>query len=179
LATEGSYKILWDNGTPENKTVFNLSVMTQKSKSIMIEVTEDSIKRSLLRIIKSEHAPIIVDTVIKHLVTTEIGMEDLYYSLQGEERVFSYNIMTEVWVPFDRLPSWRIDKAKTTAKGLVYRDLYLKCKIAEINPLTRSCYRLMFNCVPTGNEEVSVQEYWVDANAIHSAHMEEDDLLPF
>lgn len=150
-----------------------------KKERITIEVSVDSIRQALKKVIKSEYAPIIVDAIVKHLEESEIGLEDLYHSLMGVERTFAFKPLDEVWVSIEHLPSWRMDKVKTIAAGLVFKDSFMKCKVVEINALSRTCYRLEFECIPTGKDEKRTEDYWLPPSLISGQYIEEEDLLPF
>lgn len=150
-----------------------------KKTHINVEVQVDSIKQGLSKVIKSEHAPVIVNAIIKHLEKTEIGLEDLYHSLMGVERVLKYKVLDEVWAHTNNLPSWRIDKVKSAAAGLIVKETFIKCKIIEIDPCARSCYKLEFECIPTGKDEKGMEDWWLPPSLISGQYIEEEDLLPF
>lgn len=150
-----------------------------KKDKIVIEVPLDTIKKAFGKVINSENAPIIVDAIVKHLQETDLGLEDLYFSLMGVERTFKYKVLDKVWVNIEHLPSWRIDKVKSEAAGLILREKFIKCTVVEIQPLVRSCYRVEFEAIPTGKDEPKLEEYMLAEYSLHSSYDEEEDLLPF
>jgi hypothetical protein len=84
-----------------------------------------------------------------------------------------------VWVNIEHLPSWRIDKVKSEAAGLILREKFIKCTVVDIQPLVRTCYKVEFEAIPTGNDEPNLLEYMLAEYSLHSSYDEEEDLLPF
>jgi hypothetical protein len=148
-----------------------------KKETVVVEVSVASIKQAFEKVINSKHAPIIVDAIVKHLQESELGLEDLYHSLLGAERSFKYKPLDKVWISLDHLPSWRIDKDKSLQAGLIEKERFIKCTIIDINPLSRSCYKIEFVAIATGKDETGLQEYPVSEAAIYGR--EEEELLPF
>lgn len=150
----------------------------EKKKSILVEISVDTIKETLQKEIKSEHAPIIANAIIEQLSRTEVGMEDLYFALQGVVREFKYKILDEVWVRFDQLPSWRMDKVAMKTEGLIVRDTYVKCTVTDINPFSRTCYSIEYKCIKNTETDVSTDTFVAAEVGIAGLYSEEENLFP-
>lgn len=145
---------------------------------ITFEVTDEEIKKYLIKLIKSPNAELIAKTIVNHVQESELGLEDLYKSMLGLERTFKYNTLDTVWVRFGHLATWRYDKEKMKEQGLIVKDEYVKCTIVEIYPFKKCCYVLKYNCAKSSDSEITTDTYNVPEDLISGIVNEEDDILP-
>lgn len=150
-----------------------------KRDHIFVKITVEEIKEALHKVIKSEHAHLISNTIVEQLSFTEVGIDKLYLSLNGIKQSYKYNVLDEVWVKVDQLPSWRMNKDIMKENGMIFND-YIKCMITAIHPNKGHCYVVRFEVMKDSTKEKSFEEYDIREDAIQKQHPElEGDLLPF
>lgn len=112
----------------------NFKKMNPTLRNINVSISTDELKQALLKCFaKHEHKEIIVNVIIGTLNQTEIGLSHLYKALLGVEPQTKLKIGDKVLANFYTLPTWRMDKDKTLASGLIDKNDNMVCTVMAIN----------------------------------------------
>ena len=151
---------------------------------IRINIKPRDVRAHLLKLVRSEHSTLIVDTIMGHLSQNTPGLEQLFLALNGIQKKLEYKPLDEVWFPLDKAPSWKVNKEHSRAKeGMIYQD-YFKAKVIKVNPYASYRVKINYTYMDDKNTE-GVYEEWVDEDNLISASeplFEDkvtDDGLPF
>jgi hypothetical protein len=139
-----------------------------KKTEISISVTVNEIRAGLQKLIGSEHSQVITEAIIENLAETEVGLIQLYRAMSGIKDSVPFRVMDEVWVNFDSLPTWRMDRDKMGASpGLIFKDR-LRCTIGDINLQKADSIYVKYRIIDSAGIEKD-DTYWVNARNVHPA----------
>lgn len=154
-------------------------------EEVKIHIKQKDIRAHLIKLVRSEHSVLIVDTIIGHLAQHEPGLEQLFLALNGMQKKLTFKPLDEVFIHIDKLTgSWRIDKNKTRASGMTNKD-YITATVIEINPYSSHRVKITYKHMDSSDKLESATD-WVNENHLHLAGEEflenldkEEDDLPF
>ena len=130
-----------------------------KKEYINVQISVEELRAGLQKLIRSEHSFLISETIINHLAGTPVGLARLYQSMAGVRKTFKFKPLDEVYVDFHSLSTYKMDKDKMIASGLIVKDFVL-CTVAEVSPFTDYPYKVKYTYIkPDGTKEVD--DSWV------------------
>jgi hypothetical protein len=139
--------------------------MSKKDK-ITIEVTTEQIRAGLQKLIRSEHSALITQQIIDNLSITDQGLSQLYQALSGVRPHFKFKVLDTVFIPFDSLATWRMNKENMTAANILFKDK-VKGVIKQVDTLRTYPYLVEYTLINDTKEE-SIDETWVKENYLWS-----------
>jgi hypothetical protein len=101
---------------------------------------------------------LIAETIINNLVLTEMGLSHLYNAFSGIKPYIHVKIDDEVLVPWDSLPTWRLDKKLMMEKGYLIKKDYVRATIKSIDLSKRDSIEIEYkypNSSSIENEELT------------------------
>ncbi len=143
----------------------------EQEKKVNIELTTTEVKDLLMRHLDVKQAHNVADVIIGHMIQTEKGLGQLFKGLIGVFPTLIYREKDFVYVKLDYLPSWRMDKAKTTELPSV-KDGYILAQIQECNVYKASPYRVTYDVIKEG--ETVVKQEMADIQEISIREKAED-----
>jgi hypothetical protein len=145
---------------------------------VEIKVSKDEIKKELLKYFNPEkkNVSLILNIIITHLCTTDVGLEALYKALNGVEMFAKFKIDEEVLVKRASTHYWRMDDELCYQKGVMIND-YVKATITGIDLTKSRCYSLRYIYYATGKPDEPITEEHSYAASDHD--IRPLDVLPF
>lgn len=134
--------------------------MNPTLRNINVSISTDELKQALLKCFaKHEHKEIIVNVIIGTLNQTEMGLSHLYKALLGVEPQSKLKIGDKVLANLQNLPTWRIDKDKTLANGLLDKNDNMVCTVTAINNYKSDNIEIEINYMNSKEDEVQKDTY--------------------
>jgi hypothetical protein len=116
-----------------------------KKKTLNYQVTEDELKRTLRTILNSPYSTLIANVIIDNLKETDVGLNQFTKALSGISSEIPFKVLEDIWVPYENLATWRLNKQAMLDNGMVIRG-YVKCSIVEIHPTRSESLRVKYFC---------------------------------
>ena len=135
---------------------------------VNITITKEQIFKKLKSILKSEHAHLISKIIIDNLAITEVGLSQLYKSFTGVEDTVDFRLGDEVYVEWNQLNTWRFNKDKMIANGLLEQGV-VRCTIIEINMCRNCSIQISHPYYRDADDEIQTDTSWVSPNKITPA----------
>lgn len=126
--------------------------MSNKKDYIKVRIQKEQIRAQLKKMLGSEHCELISQIIIDNLSETEVGLAQLYKAFSGLQDQLKYNAGQQVWVDIGTLYSWRVDKDKMYAAGLVHQER-VKGTITRISKTSQKPYTISYDCINSNGEE--------------------------
>jgi hypothetical protein len=130
-----------------------------------MEVTEDEFKQLLSKYILIPEKDKFVDLLTGHLCKDSFVMEQVFKGMLGIHTILNYKEGEFIYVPYNYLPTWRVDEAATLALPEVVGNL-IPCQIKYVDPYAESSYTVNYQAVKTGDTKPTDQEYMIRENSI-------------
>ncbi len=135
--------------------------MSNQVEHINLKVKTEDVRAGLQKVIRSEHAHLISNVIIEHLGLTGLGVEHLILALSGIEVTPRFKVLDKVYVKFDSLPTWRMNKEKMIANKMIIKDC-IEATVVEVDMLVKSPYKLTYNFMHNSDDEIHKDNYWME-----------------
>jgi hypothetical protein len=123
-----------------------------EEKKVNIDITISEIKIMLSKHVltgSTTKDDVISDLILGHLALSEKGLSQLFKALLGVPPTLIYKEKDWVYIRLDILPSWRMDKAATSALPSV-KEGYILAQITECNVYKGSPYKVVYDVIKDG-----------------------------
>lgn len=137
-------------------------------KKINVEITDNDIKEMLRKNIVMPKASKFVDLLVGHICKERTSMEQIYKAMLGIYPEFKYKTGDWVYVKWDNIATWRVNKELTMALPGVKNNEFIPCLIYDIDTYGEVPYKIKYQSVKSGETNACEQEYYVLESAIHS-----------
>lgn len=113
-------------------------------------------KQDMVNLLEKElsscsYPKLVAETIIDNLALTEIGLQQVFKALRGLKVQLKYSLGDELWMSEDQLYTWRADKDKMRAEGLIHQGKLL-VQIIELRPNSLEPYMVQYTYVNTAGE---------------------------
>ena len=133
---------------------------------INVEVTDKDIKEMLRKNIVMPKASRFIDLLVGHICKERTSMEQIYKALLGIYPEFKYKTGDWVYVKWDNIATWRVDKDLTLALPEVKNNEFIPCFIYDLDIYGEVPYKIKYQSVKSGDTKGCEQEYYVVESAI-------------
>ena len=133
---------------------------------INVEVTDKDIKEMLRKNIVMPKASRFIDLLVGHICKERTSMEQIYKALLGIYPEFKYKAGDWVYVKWDNIATWRVDKEPTMSLPGVKNNEFIPCLIYDIDTYGEVPYKIKYQSVKSGDTKGCEQEYYVVESAI-------------
>ena len=144
-------------------------------KKINVEITDSDIKEMLRKNIVMPKASRFIDLLVGHICKDKTSMEQIYKALLGIYPEFKYKTGEWVYVHYNNIATWRVDKEATLALPGTKNMELIPCQIYEIDTYGEAPYKIKYQTVK--DDKPSKQEYYVSESYIHSKVENLEDVL--
>lgn len=144
-------------------------------KKINVEITDSDIKEMLRKNIVMPKASRFIDLLVGHICKEKTSMEQIYKALLGIYPDFKYKTGEWIYVHYNNLATWRVDKEATLALPSTKNMELIPCKIYEVDTYGEIPYKIKYQAVK--DDKPSEQEYYVSESYIHSKVENLEDVL--
>ena len=131
--------------------------MSEKYIDYKMSISE--LKHVLKTQIRSEHSSLMAEIIINHLELTELGLSQLIGAMCGHKQTTNFKVLDEVYVSFDNLASWKMERNVMLANKLLFQDNIL-CKIIEIDLRKKESINVEYQYIDNAFE-IKSYIYWV------------------
>lgn len=142
---------------------------------INVEITDKDIKEMLRKNIVMPKASRFIDLLVGHICKDKTSMEQIYKGLLGIYPDFKYKVGEWVYVKYNNLATWRVDKEATLALPGTKNMELIPCQIYEVDTYGEVPYKIKYQAVK--DDKPSEQEYYVSESYIHSKVENLEDVL--
>lgn len=142
---------------------------------INVEVTDKDIKEMLRKNIVMPKASRFIDLLVGHICKDKTSMEQIYKAMLGIYPDFKYKAGDWVYVHYNNLATWRVNKEATLALPGVKNMELIPCQIYEIDIYGEVPYKIKYQAVK--DDKPSEQDYYVVESYIHSKVENLEDVL--
>lgn len=143
-------------------------------------ITNQQLQDLLEITLSSNHCKLISTVIMAHLETTPNGMEQFAMSLMGIAPTVTLKPLDEVYVNFNHLQTWRMNKSQMMEAGYLFKDK-VRCTVIETNVYQIEPIHVRYVSIDSGGIN-KFDTMWIqESSAILTDQMklEEDDPLPF
>lgn len=144
---------------------------------INVEITDKDIKEMLRKNIVMPKASRFIDLLVGHICKDKTSMEQIYKGLLGIYPDFKYKVGEWVYVKYNNLATWRVDKEPTLALPGTKNMELIPCQIYEVDTYGEVPYKIKYQAVKEKEGKSSEQEYYVSESYIHSKVENLEDVL--
>lgn len=137
--------------------------MDKERKHIDVKISIESVAENLRKLINSGHSQLITKTIINNLMTTDVGLEQLYKAINGIEDKLRFKIGDKVRIELDSLSTWNFDKKKTAESDYVFQGRMLGV-ITEIFPCKKYAYNISYTAIEVGGEPKELNTAALEGN---------------
>ena len=116
-----------------------------KKKILNYQVTEGELKRTLRTILNTPYSTLIANVIIDNLAESPVGLVQFTKALSGVSSEIPFKVLEDVWVPYESLATWRLNKQAMGDNDMIIRG-YVKCSIVEIHPTKLESIRVKYLC---------------------------------
>lgn len=163
------------------------------NKEITIKITDQDLKQMLKKYIVIPNSDKFLDLLTGHICKDRTAMEQIYKAVLGTYPTFNYKVGDFVYVDFNNLASWRVDKELTLQMPGILDGKYIPCKIISVDFFIEQPYSVSYSAMKIGDKEPCAQEYMIPESFIYNKvdnlesvldemdgiKIKEDDTLPF
>lgn len=146
------------------------------SRKIHIDITDDEFKQLLSKYIVIPNKDKFVDLISGHLCKDSFTMGQVFKAMLGIYSTLNYKEGQYVYVPFDRLATWRVDKDLTLKLPGVVGD-QIPCFIKKVEPFSETPYSVVYQAVRTAASLPEEQDYMVTEQGISGKVENIEDVL--
>lgn len=80
-----------------------------------------------------QYSRLVAETIVDNLALTEVGLEQVFKALRGIHIQLKYKLGDELWMSEDMLYTWKANKNKMLAEGLIHQGKVL-VQVNELRP---------------------------------------------
>lgn len=119
--------------------------MSRKKSYIEVRTSVEQIKERLVGCMKgTPHAALIAETIVDGLADSEMGLSHLYNAFSGLKPSVHVKIGDDVLIPWDNMPTWRMNKDKMREAGLLVKETLVKAVVVDINHNRRESIQVRY-----------------------------------
>jgi len=126
-----------------------------KEKTVNVEISVTELKELLLRHLDIKDATNVANLIIGHVAQTDKGISQLFKALLGIFPTLIYKEKDFVYVDLSSLPSWRMDKIKTSELPTV-KDGFILAQITDCNVYSGNPYRVNYETIRDGQTKPEI-----------------------